>query len=249
LGQISDWGHWRSRNVSRTYPKGFRLKEKAVPRIDLCSYKLLGSFGLGLAFCPELFPLAFRIRTLPRVGKCLNSQFGSVPHWLYTTDVPSRQAGYTRKRISLMYLKSIILLDMVRRGGYGWSSSLISEERRRFCRGRKGLKKPAFCETKPFVMCGKQGISSCCERRWKHYRKMTNGFVSVRNAPARSHYPAGLETARGGLLPSQGSRLSGKGGKLEPRLTTRLQGEERRSDPLEFPTLWGYSKPSVGRTG
>jgi len=148
-----------------------------VPRIDLCSYKLLGSFGLGLAFCPELFPLAFRIRTLPRVGKCLNSQFGSVPHWLYTTDVPSRQAGYTRKRISLMYLKSIILLDMVRRGGYGWSSSLISEERRRFCRGRKGLKKPAFCETKPFVMCGKQGISSCCERRWKHYRKMTNGFV------------------------------------------------------------------------
>jgi hypothetical protein len=39
------------------------------------------------------------------------------------------------------------------------------------------------------------------------YRKMTNGFVSVRNAHARSHYPTGLDTTRGGLAPSQGARL------------------------------------------
>src|ERR1035438_6713533 len=43
-------------------------------------------------------------------------------------------------------------------------------------RGR-GDTPPRFCETKPVVMCGKQGLSSCCERRWTHYRKMTTGFV------------------------------------------------------------------------
>src|ERR1017187_1049789 len=36
---------------------------------------------------------------------------------------------------------------------------------------------PRFCETNPFVMLGKVGLSGCCEVGWKHYRKMTNGFV------------------------------------------------------------------------
>ena len=50
-------------------------------------------------------------------------------------------------------------------------------DRAPWLQGREGPQKPAFCETNPFVMLGKVGLSGCCERRWTHYRKMTNGFV------------------------------------------------------------------------
>ncbi len=58
-------------------------------------------------------------------------------------------------------------------------------------------------------MLGKSHLCGMGRRSYIDYRKMTNGFVSVRNAHAQSHYPTGLETTRGGLAPSQGARLFG----------------------------------------
>ena len=39
---------------------------------------------------------------------------------------------------------------------------------------------PCFCETNPFVMLAKRGISHCGRNGWHDDRKMTNGFVLPR---------------------------------------------------------------------
>ena len=78
-----------------------------------------------------------------------------------------------------------------------------------------------FCETNPPFCDGILNVSdyeqwSCdgkCRKKsvgsfWKtNPPERVLGVVSVRNAHAHSHYPAGLETTRGGLAPSQGARL------------------------------------------
>src|SRR5882724_8508816 len=91
----------------------------------------------------------------------------------------------------------------------GWASRPY--QRPAFTQEGSPLNTP-FCETKPFVMLEKWHLYGSERRGCIDYEKMTNGFVSVRNAHARSHYPAGLETTRGGLAPSQGARLSGNEG-------------------------------------
>src|SRR6266404_1729360 len=81
-----------------------------------------------------------------------------------------------------------------------------------------------FCETKPFVMLRESDLCGTGRRSCADYREMTNGFVSVRNAHAQSHYPTGLETTRGGLAPSQGARLSGNEGCGEGSTATERRG-------------------------
>ena len=65
-------------------------------------------------------------------------------------------------------------------------------------------------------------LQSCLQMGsfWK-----TNPF---RNAPARSHYPSGLETARGGLATSQGARLMG----------CKMQVWERIQDGIAAKAMW-----------
>src|ERR1019366_5799287 len=47
----------------------------------------------------------------------------------------------------------------------------------RVLRGRGGPQKPAFCETKPFVMLKKTHLYDSERMGCADYRKMTNGFV------------------------------------------------------------------------
>jgi hypothetical protein len=105
-------------------------------------------------------------------------------------------------------------------------------ERRGYKEGR-GRKNMRFCETKPIVILAKSHLTYVNADGYVDYTKMTNGFVPVRNAHARSHYPTGcdlgttwsrlvglgFETTRGGLpqttaasrrlgsAPFQGARL------------------------------------------
>src|ERR1035438_10156694 len=45
-------------------------------------------------------------------------------------------------------------------------------------RGGRISKNMCFCETNPFVMLAKRGISHCGRNGWHDDRKMTNGFRS-----------------------------------------------------------------------
>jgi len=47
----------------------------------------------------------------------------------------------------------------------------------------------------------KQAISGCCERGWKHYRKMTNGFVFRKIGIGTAPYDAATGGGKGGPIP------------------------------------------------